>query len=97
MTPVLVERRSLLPAWLGRWPRSLLAGLIMLVVAVAVAFIGPWFTADPLELNLSAALRPPSLEHWFGTDNYGRDVFSRVINATRIDLAFGFFSFTLFS
>lgn len=92
MTPVLLERRSLLPAWLERWPRSLLAGAVILSVAVIVAFIGPWFTADPLELNLSAALRPPSLEHWFGTDNYGRDVFSRVINATRIDLAFGFFS-----
>jgi peptide/nickel transport system permease protein len=64
----------------------------MLAVAVLVAIAGPWFTADPLELNLSAALRPPSLEHWFGTDNYGRDVFSRVINATRIDLAFGFLS-----
>jgi peptide/nickel transport system permease protein len=64
----------------------------MLVGAVIVAFVGPFFTADPLELNLSAALKPPSAEHWFGTDNFGRDVFSRVINATRIDLAFGFFS-----
>ncbi|MCL4140199.1 UNVERIFIED_CONTAM: hypothetical protein GTU68_012888 [Idotea baltica] len=37
--------------------------------------------------NAALALQPPSLDHWFGTDNLGRDVFSRVIVATRLDLA----------
>lgn len=41
---------------------------------------------DPLASNMSMALSPPSLQHWFGTDNLGRDVFSRVIVATRLDL-----------
>ena len=48
--------------------------------------------ARPLELNLTAAFQPPSAEHWFGTDNFGRDVFARVIYGTAIDLQFGFFS-----
>jgi peptide/nickel transport system permease protein len=41
---------------------------------------------DPLASNASRALQPPSADHWFGTDNLGRDVFSRVIVATRLAL-----------
>ena len=40
---------------------------------------------DPLASNTAAALKPPSAAHWFGTDQLGRDVFSRVIVATRLD------------
>ena len=42
---------------------------------------------DPLETNTANALQPPSWSHWFGTDQVGRDVFSRVIVATRLDLS----------
>ncbi|MFN3401413.1 MAG: ABC transporter permease, partial [Ferrovibrio sp.] len=42
---------------------------------------------DPLASDTSRALQPPSWRHWFGTDQVGRDVFSRVIVATRLDLA----------
>lgn len=41
---------------------------------------------DPLATNAARALEPPSWDHWFGTDNLGRDVFSRVLVATRLDL-----------
>ena len=41
---------------------------------------------DPLATNAANALQPPSVGHWFGTDQIGRDVFSRVIVATRLDL-----------
>lgn len=41
---------------------------------------------DPVATDTSIALRPPSAEHWFGTDHLGRDVLSRVIVATRLDL-----------
>lgn len=41
---------------------------------------------DPIASNASAALSPPSVDHWFGTDNLGRDVLSRVLIATRLDL-----------
>jgi peptide/nickel transport system permease protein len=64
----------------------------MLLAAIVIAIVGPWFTPDPLELNLTGAFQAPSAVHWFGTDNFGRDVFARVIHGTAIDLQFGFFS-----
>jgi len=59
----------------------LLGGMIL--VALFGSVIAPY---DPLESNAARALQPPSLAHWFGTDNLGRDVFSRVLVATRLDL-----------
>ncbi len=54
---------------------------------VAQALIGQWLVPyDPLATNAAQALQPPSPAHWFGTDQLGRDVFSRVIVATRLDL-----------
>ncbi|WP_353475352.1 hypothetical protein PVT71_17500 [Salipiger sp. H15] len=51
------------------------------------ALVGPAIVPyDPLTTDAAAALQPPSAAHWFGTDNLGRDVFSRVIVATRLDL-----------
>ena len=67
-------------------PVTLIAFLmftVMLIVAVFGSFIAPF---DPLESNASKTLQPPSFEHLFGTDNLGRDVFSRVLIATRLDL-----------
>jgi peptide/nickel transport system permease protein len=92
MSTVALERRAALPAWFSSLPVSLIVGTLMTLFAIAVAIVGPWFTLDPLDLNLRAALQPPSAEHWLGTDNYGRDVFARIINATAVDLQFGFFS-----
>jgi peptide/nickel transport system permease protein len=68
-------------------PVTLLAfGMFALIVLSAV--FGPMLVPyDPLQTNASMALQPPSWDHWFGTDNVGRDVFSRVIVATRLDLS----------
>ncbi|MXN17921.1 ABC transporter permease subunit [Pseudooceanicola sp. GBMRC 2024] len=55
----------------------------LLVSALLGPFIVPY---DPLATDAASALQPPSAAHWFGTDNLGRDVFSRVIVATRLDL-----------
>src|SRR5215471_11644455 len=53
---------------------------------VLAAIFGPYIVPpDPLASDTAAALKPPSLAHWFGTDQLGRDVFSRVIVATRVD------------
>jgi peptide/nickel transport system permease protein len=63
----------------------LAAGLFAVFVLLAVA--GPWIVPhDPLASNATAALQPPSATHWFGTDALGRDIFSRTIVATRLDL-----------
>jgi peptide/nickel transport system permease protein len=54
---------------------------------VVVALIGPLIAPhDPLASNATVALQPPSLSHWFGTDALGRDIFSRTLVATRLDL-----------
>jgi peptide/nickel transport system permease protein len=68
-------------------PVTLLA-FVMFALIVLSAVLGPSLVPyDPLQTNASIALQPPSWDHWFGTDNVGRDVFSRVIVATRLDLA----------
>jgi len=62
-------------------------GVAVIAVLVAVALFAPWIaTHDPLRQDLSAALLPPSSAHWFGTDEFGRDVFSRLVHGTRITL-----------
>lgn len=68
-------------------PVTLLA-FAMFAVLICVAVLGPALLPyDPLASNAAMALQPPSWQHWFGTDNLGRDVFSRVVIATRLDLA----------
>jgi peptide/nickel transport system permease protein len=64
------------------------AGSVVLLGAMALAAIlAPWITPfDPLATDVAGALSPPSGIHWFGTDAVGRDVFSRVLAATRLDL-----------
>src|SRR5436305_4035696 len=59
-------------------------GLFLLIVLAAL--LGPYIVPhDPLTSDTVAALKPPSMKHWFGTDQIGRDVFSRVVVATRLD------------
>ncbi|MEK9967674.1 MAG: ABC transporter permease [Ferrovibrio sp.] len=60
------------------------------------AILGPWIAPySPLETNAAMALKPPSAAHWFGTDSLGRDIFSRVLVATRLDLGIAFASVIL--
>ncbi|MEM8795912.1 MAG: ABC transporter permease [Pseudomonadota bacterium] len=59
----------------------------LFAIIILTAIFGPGLVPyDPLESNAARALQPPSFDHWFGTDNLGRDVFSRVVYATRLDL-----------
>jgi peptide/nickel transport system permease protein len=60
--------------------------LLMVLVAIFAAYLG---TTDPQALSPIRRLRPPSEEHWFGTDMLGRDVYSRVIYGARVSLAVG--------
>jgi peptide/nickel transport system permease protein len=58
----------------------------LLIVILFAALFGPYVVPyDPLASDTAAALKPPSAAHWFGTDQLGRDIFSRVIVATRLD------------
>ncbi len=65
---------------------SIISGLFILAFLIAMVVLSP-LTADPTKIDLHNNLHPPSLEHPFGTDNLGRDVFARVVNAAKIDLA----------
>lgn len=67
-------------------PVTVFAFLLFALILLTALF-GPWIAPyDPLATNAANALQPPSWEHWFGTDQLGRDVFSRVLVATRLDL-----------
>ncbi|MEK7370694.1 MAG: ABC transporter permease, partial [candidate division NC10 bacterium] len=67
-----------------------MTGLVTLAL-IAITGLGAnlWWTADPQALRPVARLRPPSAEQWFGTDQYGRDVYSRTLYGGRISLQVG--------
>ncbi|WP_084602622.1 ABC transporter permease [Rubritepida flocculans] len=74
-----------------RLPRSLLLGLVVLGLVLLLAALGPFLAPyDPDAFNMRARLRPPSAAHWFGTDEFGRDVFSRVLAGAHHSLLMGF-------
>lgn len=64
----------------GKWARFyIVLGIAIMILFCAI--IGPYFTPyDPVETNFVEKLQPPTSEHWFGTDNIGRDVFSRIVH-----------------
>ena len=64
-----------------------IAGLLVLAIFVVLAIFAPWIAPfDPAAIHLHARLQAPSAAHWFGTDELGRDILSRVIFGTRISL-----------
>lgn len=60
--------------------------LLWLIIVLAAPLVAPY---DPIAQDLKATLQPPSVTHWLGTDNFGRDVFSRIMWGARLDLAMG--------
>lgn len=67
-------------------PLTLIALIVFLGVIVCALF-APWLVPyDPFASDTANALQAPSVDHWFGTDQLGRDIFSRVIMGTRMDL-----------
>jgi peptide/nickel transport system permease protein len=68
----------------------------LFVLIVLVALVGPYVVPiDPLASDTVEALKSPSLRHWFGTDQLGRDIFSRVVVATRLDFGIAVWSVVL--
>jgi peptide/nickel transport system permease protein len=58
----------------------------LFILIVLAAILGPHIVPyDPLASDTSESLKPPNIHHWFGTDQLGRDIFSRVVVATRLD------------
>jgi peptide/nickel transport system permease protein len=69
---------------------TLVAGALTLLLIVAVGVLAPvWGTGDPLEMKPAQRLQAPSAERWFGSDNFGRDVYTRTLYGARISLTVG--------
>ncbi|SVC59187.1 uncharacterized protein METZ01_LOCUS312041, partial [marine metagenome] len=88
-----VEASSL---WRDAWlrlkaNRMAVAGFVFFVFVTLLSIIGPEISSyDYAQQDLENTFATPSSEHWFGTDNLGRDLFSRVLSGGRISLAVGF-------
>lgn len=75
---------------IGRNPPLWIGGFLLLLM-VSTAIFSPYLgTMDPTTMNSQARLGDPSAQHWFGTDRYGRDLYSRVLYGGRISLLIGF-------
>jgi peptide/nickel transport system permease protein len=89
-----VTSRSL---WSETWRRlrkskTAMIGLVIIILVVLTAIFADYicdYNTQVIRQNIANKLKPPSAEHWFGTDSYGRDLFARVIHGTRISLAIG--------
>jgi peptide/nickel transport system permease protein len=85
-----VRRRPL------RFHGSLVIGMVLLGLFLLASAVPGWLAPyDPLAFDMSAILKPPSALHPFGTDNFGRDILSRLIWAAHIDLAIALFTTVL--
>lgn len=70
--------------------KAALFGLFVIIVLIIIAIIGPFITPyNPNDQVMADVNQTPSAAHWFGTDNLGRDIFSRVIVGTRVSLLVG--------
>ena len=90
------EREKRRSPWWEVWRRlrlnkAAMAGMAVIIVLVVVAVLAPVLAPrDPNQTNMKARLQPPSAEFPLGTDNFGRDMLSRIIYGSRISLYVGF-------
>jgi len=97
MTAPPLDENAVSP-WREAWKsfyknRMALAGLVIVVIFILLALIAPVLAPYSFkEQVLTERMQAPSGKHWFGTDDFGRDIFSRVIYGARISLWIGFFS-----
>jgi peptide/nickel transport system permease protein len=79
--------------WLGETARrhpTVMIGVLLLLAMAAMALLAPYLgTVDPVAVAPVKRLRPPSDLYWFGTDSYGRDVYSRTLYGARVSLTVG--------
>ena len=70
-------------------PAVLFGALVLAALALAALAAPLLHTVDPVQLTPRLRLKPPTAEHWFGTDGFGRDLWSRVVYGARVSLAIG--------
>jgi peptide/nickel transport system permease protein len=75
---------------------ALIAGLVIMIIIVGMAIFAPLITHyNPIAQNLTDSLQGPSAKHWLGTDQLGRDTFTRLLYGGRVDLRVGFLAVIL--
>lgn len=81
-------------AWRGfRKSKTAVIGMIIIVFFILLALFGPFIAKEGINEQMAAdRLQPPSGEYWLGTDDFGRDILSRIIHGSRISLSVGFLS-----
>ena len=78
------------PSERRRWPLQLKAGLIIVGTIAVLAALAPWIAPHPWDtVSIRTRFQPPNAVYWFGTDEYGRDVLSRLLMGARLSLAMG--------
>ena len=84
-------------ALLRLWDNKLsLIGLAVVLIVILIVVLAPYIaTHDPRFIDYNAVLKPPSSSHYFGTDDLGRDIFSRVVWGGRESLRVGFMGITI--
>ena len=88
---VLAERRRFRVLRKLAAHRSFKIGLVLVSILVLCAVIGPWLTGtDPTAMSIRSRFKPPSMRFPFGTDQYGRDILTRVLHGGRLSLSIGF-------
>ncbi len=75
---------------LARNPTAAVAAVVLLLIILIAIFDDQLAPQGPNEIDVAARLQPPSLEHWFGTDDLGRDILSRIILGASVSLRVGF-------
>src|SRR6476620_9415033 len=76
--------------------KSAVLGLVIIVLFVSIAVFAPLIAPfDPTQQSWTSIRKPPSLQHWFGTDESGRDLFSRVVFGARASLLAGVVSVSI--
>ena len=71
-------------------PAQLKAGLVIVCTIVVLSLLAPWIAPHPWDtISIRTRFQPPSTTYWFGTDDYGRDVLSRLLMGGRLSLAMG--------
>jgi peptide/nickel transport system permease protein len=82
--------------WRLRGNRSATVGGAIFLLIVAAAVVAPTLAPhDPIRLNVAVSLEPPGARYWLGTDQFGRDVLSRIIYGARVSVAMGLVAVTI--
>jgi peptide/nickel transport system permease protein len=82
------RRQRKLPPWARQ--STFIVGIVIVALFLIISFVPQFFTSyDPIAIDATARLKAPSAAHLFGTDNFGRDVFARVLYGAKLDLFMG--------